>query len=83
MKYPISWLSEYVSIQLSPSELANQLCMAGFEVEALIPIGESLRGITTGKITDIQPHPQADRMGLPLRLSHCVALIRMACCARK
>lgn len=62
MKYPISWLSEYVSIPIPPNKLADRLCMAGFEVEDLIAIGESLRGITTGKIMDIQPHPQADRL---------------------
>ena len=62
MKYPISWLSEYVSIPIPPNKLADRLCMAGFEVEDLIAIGESLCGITTGKIMDIQPHPQADRL---------------------
>ena len=50
MKYPISWLSDYVPIQLSPTELADQLCMAGFEVEGLIAIGESLHGITPEKL---------------------------------
>tara|TARA_Y100000389_G_C17469568_1_gene529071 strand:+ start:510 stop:2837 length:2328 start_codon:yes stop_codon:yes gene_type:complete len=62
MKYSIAWLSEYVSIHVPPEALADRLCMAGFEVESLVSIGESLRGITTGKIIDIQPHPQADRL---------------------
>ena len=32
MKVPLSWLREYVEIDLSPKELAHRLTMAGAEV---------------------------------------------------
>lgn len=35
MRYPLSWLKEYVDIRLSPEALAERLTMAGFEVTRL------------------------------------------------
>jgi phenylalanyl-tRNA synthetase beta chain len=39
MKVPISWLKEYVAIDLPIEELAHRLTMAGLEVEAITYIG--------------------------------------------
>ena len=37
MKVSISWLSDYVSIEMPVDELAEALTMAGLEVEAVTP----------------------------------------------
>ena len=47
MKIPLSWLKEFVDIDLSTEELAHRLTMAGLEVEAVTYIGLPL---PTGKI---------------------------------
>ena len=35
MKVPVSWLKEYVDIEISLDELADRLTMAGNEVESI------------------------------------------------
>ena len=62
MKFSFKWLKDYVDISLSPQELAEKLVLAGFEVEAIEPIGERLAGIKSAKINTISPHPNADRL---------------------
>jgi phenylalanyl-tRNA synthetase beta chain len=62
MRYPISWLKDYVDITLSPEDLAEKLTQAGLEVEAVTHLGQDLCGIVSGRITDIQKHPDADRL---------------------
>jgi phenylalanyl-tRNA synthetase beta chain len=39
MRVPLSWLKDYVDIDMSPEELAHTLTMAGLEVEAIDYIG--------------------------------------------
>ncbi len=39
MKAPLSWLKEFVDIDISIAELAHLLTMAGMEVEELTIIG--------------------------------------------
>src|SRR6266487_3835474 len=40
MRVPLSWLKDYVDIDMTPDELANTLTMAGLEVEAIEYIGK-------------------------------------------
>jgi len=40
MRVPLSWLKDYVDIEVSPEELAHTLTMAGLEVEAIDYIGK-------------------------------------------
>jgi phenylalanyl-tRNA synthetase beta chain len=71
MKVPISWLREYVDIDMPIPELANRLTLAGLEVEAIEYIG--LPGaelpwdpekIVVGEVVAVRPHPNADRLVL-------------------
>jgi len=62
MRYPISWLKEYVDIDLSPEDLAERLTQAGLEVEGVTHLGLGLSGIVSGRITEIAKHPDADRL---------------------
>jgi len=39
MKVPLSWLREYVNVDLPPAELAHRLTMAGVEVGEVTSIG--------------------------------------------
>ena len=71
MRVPLSWLREYVDIDLSVSELAELLTNAGLEVESIDLIG--LPGaalewdrerIVLAQILKVEQHPDADRLVL-------------------
>ncbi|RAP38269.1 phenylalanine--tRNA ligase subunit beta [Candidatus Marinamargulisbacteria bacterium SCGC AAA071-K20] len=62
MKIPISWLRDYVDLPESIEEMAEKLSFSGLEVEEIIEVGAALKGIITGKIEEISPHPDADRL---------------------
>ena len=64
MKIPLSWLREYVDIDLSPEELAHRLTMAGTEVGSIDVVGGSWDNVFVGYVTSVDPHPNADRLRL-------------------
>ncbi len=54
MKVLLSWLKEYVDIDVTPQELETRLFGAGFEVEELKYLGESISKVVVGKITAME-----------------------------
>ena len=64
MNISFNWLREYVTISLTPVELADRLTLAGLEVEQLEEIGPSLDGVVVGHVLDVKRHPNADRLTL-------------------
>ena len=64
MKVPLSWLAEYVDLDQSPQHLAHRLSMAGAEVEEIIQSGAAWENIYVGRVLEVEPHPDADRLRL-------------------
>lgn len=75
MRVPISWLKEYVDIDLSVEELAEKLTIAGLEVKGIeyvgIPGGRDKERLVwdreklvVGRILEVTQHPNADRLVL-------------------
>lgn len=64
MKLPYSWLKELVKNLPSPEETARILTMRGFEVEEIACPGAEIKDIVVGKILDMKPHPNADKLTL-------------------
>ena len=62
MKAPLSWLKDYVDIDVSAQELKDKLFSCGFEVEELIYVGQEIDRCVVGKITSIEKHPDADKL---------------------
>ncbi len=63
MKFPISWLQDFVDISdLTASQLAELLTRSGLEVEGVSNTGAMLCNIVTGRIESIEKHPNADRL---------------------
>ena len=64
MKIPLSWLREYVDIDLPPQELAHRLTMSGNEVGEVKVIGGTWDNVYVGHVVGVAPHPNADRLQL-------------------
>ena len=48
MKFSENWLREWVNPSIPTSELAEQLTMAGLEVEAVAPVADKFQGVVVG-----------------------------------
>jgi len=63
MRVPLSWLRQYVDVDLPVQELAHRLTMAGIEVGEVEVIG-GWNEVFVGHVTNVRPHPNADRLRL-------------------
>lgn len=64
MKFSLSWLNEYVSLDMGIEGLTDGLTMAGLEVDSVTPLYDSLDGVVVGRIVEAKPHPNADKLRL-------------------
>ena len=64
MKVPLKWIRDYVEIDISHEELEYKLTLAGLEVSGVQVIGGYWDNVVIGKITAVNPHPNADRLRL-------------------
>jgi phenylalanyl-tRNA synthetase beta chain len=69
MRAPLSWLREYVTIDMEVEELASRLALTGTEVERVTEVGvpgdeENLSRFVVGKILDCRRHPDADKLSV-------------------
>ena len=62
MKVSLSWLSQYVAIDMSVEELVDALTMVGLEVETVSDRYAYLASVVVGRIVRIDAHPHADRL---------------------
>ncbi len=62
MKVSLSWLNEYVSVDMDVSALADALTMAGLEVDTVTDRYEYLRNVLTGRVLSVSSHPNADKL---------------------
>jgi len=64
MRVPLSWLAEYVTLTLPPTELALRLTMAG--IESYYEPGPSAGwgNVFVAHVLEVNPHPNADRLRL-------------------
>ena len=63
MKVPLSWLEDYVDVNMPMDELAHRITMAGVEVGEVITIG-GWSDCFVGYVARVEPHPNADRLTL-------------------
>lgn len=57
MLVPLSWLKEYVDIDVEPRELESKLFSCGFEVEELYEVGKDISGVVVGLVEECEPIP--------------------------
>ena len=62
MKFSEQWLREWVSPQLATQALADQITMAGLEVDAVEPVAAVFQGVVVAEVVDKAQHPDADKL---------------------
>ena len=62
MLAPVSWLKDYVDINVSPEKLAEKLVAIGFEVEGIEYQAKKATSVKTCKILSVEKHPNADKL---------------------
>ena len=64
MQLSLNWLKEFVEIPkaLTPEELGERLSLHTVEVEKIQYQADKYKGVVVGKILEIKPHPNADRL---------------------
>jgi phenylalanyl-tRNA synthetase beta chain len=63
LKVSLSWLREFVAIDLTVDALAERLTMAGLEVEDIVAHG-ALERMIAGRIVGLERHPEADKLAV-------------------
>ncbi len=66
MKVPLKWLKDFVKTDLSSEQIARRMTMAGLEAESIEQIGDTWDNVYVGQVVRVDPHPDADRLTLPL-----------------
>ncbi len=62
MRFSEAWLREWVNPAVDTATLADQLSMAGLEVDALIPAAPGFTGVRIGLVQAVEPHPDAAKL---------------------
>ncbi len=66
MKVSLSWLKDYIDVHMDPADLADALTMTGLEVDSVSDRYAYLNGVIVGRIEEVGPHPNADKLTLCL-----------------
>ncbi len=64
MKFSEAWLREWVNPSVATLELADQLSMAGLEVDAVESVAAAFNGVVVGEVLSREPHPDADKLSV-------------------
>lgn len=62
MDLPMSWLKEYVDVTAPTSQYIEDITIAGQKVESVTEMAKDITGVITGKVLEIEKHPDADKL---------------------
>ncbi len=62
MKFSEAWLREWVNPEIDTQTLADQLSMAGLEVDSVEPVAGAFSGVVVGQVLSLEQHPDADKL---------------------
>lgn len=60
------WLKEYVKLKETPDEFARRMSLSGPAVEKIYPQGTDLENIVVGRVVELKPHPNADKLKIAM-----------------
>lgn len=90
MRISEQWLREWVDPPLDSHALAEQLTMAGLEVDRITAAGADFEQVVVGRVIDLRAHPEAERLRIarvevggpaPLQIVCGAANVRVGLCA--
>ncbi len=64
MKISLEWLNEIIPVEASVEEIAERLTFSGTEVESISKPQGSYDKVVVGRIQEVRPHPDADKLVL-------------------
>jgi len=64
MKLPLSWLRDWIEVDVAPAALADALTRRGFYVEGVEARGHSHPGVVVARVIEVAEHPNADKLSL-------------------
>jgi phenylalanyl-tRNA synthetase beta chain len=64
VRIPLSWLRDYVDVDLDANALAERLTLLGIEVKGIEQWGSDWRNVVVGELLTVEKHPRADRLSL-------------------
>lgn len=62
MKISEQWLRQWVNPNNTSEQLAEQLTMAGLEIDDRYPVARPFSGVVVGEVISVEPHPDADKL---------------------
>lgn len=62
MKFSEQWLREWVNPKITAQQLADELTMAGLEIESVTPVAGEFSKVVIGHVKKAEQHPDADRL---------------------
>ncbi|RNE88502.1 phenylalanine--tRNA ligase subunit beta [Marichromatium sp. AB31] len=62
MRFSEAWLREWVNPPVDTQTLADQLSMAGLEVDAVEPAAAAFSGVVVGLVQALEQHPDAQKL---------------------
>ena len=64
MRFSEAWLREWVNPDIDTDALADQLSMAGLEVDSVEPAAPPFSGVVVGEVLTRAQHPDADKLSV-------------------
>lgn len=64
MRVSLNWLREYISVDLAPARISDELTMAGLEVDAVEQRYDYLDNVVVSKVVEVKKHPNADKLSV-------------------
>ena len=62
MKISEQWLRQWVNPNNTSEQLAEQLTMAGLEIDDQFAVARPFTGVVVGEVVSVEPHPDADKL---------------------
>ncbi|MDG4812220.1 phenylalanine--tRNA ligase subunit beta [Hydrogenovibrio sp. 3SP14C1] len=64
MKVSESWLREWVNPEWDTNTLAEELSLAGLEVDGIEPVAPAFTHVVVAKVISVEKHPDADKLNV-------------------
>jgi len=64
MKLSYQWLKQWVNVDLAPEVVAEQLTLAGIEIEECLLVADQFSGVVVAEVKKVEKHPEADKLSI-------------------